>query len=229
MFKLLTWNILHKDFVQDDKFLNWDERFTLIKKMIDSVDADIICLQEVDLDNIDEFKQFGNIVYQDDKRRIKAYNKWKMEESKKPNTSVLAIITKGEILSHEVGSRTLSAKIRMNGMELTVSNVHLETKRIATYELQRKHIDKLLKSDIICGDFNDFPDSEIIQYMEQTYGKSIYNDRFPITFVGQNNWCLDYVFSKYNIVEYTIDPIIYMLKDGIYPSDHARVVVELGF
>eukprot|EP01084_Bolivina_argentea_P005704 10767_1 len=62
---LLSWNIMYKDFIDkndypycNDSQLNWNERLPKITNIIESYNADIICLQEVDKYSFND--DFGN-------------------------------------------------------------------------------------------------------------------------------------------------------------------------
>ena len=54
-FSLLSWNIIHKDFVDPEDYtyatekqLNWNYRLPKIKNIISKYNTDIVCLQEID-------------------------------------------------------------------------------------------------------------------------------------------------------------------------------------
>jgi hypothetical protein len=232
--KLFTWNVLHPDHTNVHE-------------------AESISI----LEDYAEFITNYHLIYQNDKRRIKAVNKW-ISSGKpidfKPNTLVCATFvrkTVGNISNVVVGSRTLTTTIVLSKTktQLTITNVHLEAGR-GVNEIHIKHLSKLATSDIICGDFNDFPGEPAMKYMsdglklksiweiggiplgDKETNRQVDNDiglanetSNPITFrYHEKIWTLDYIYYKDCItpIELSITAAFTGLTKT-HPSDHLWV------
>lgn len=235
--KILSWNILHPDFI-DCKFkpIDYSHRLPIIINNLLSHDPAIICLQEADSATIEsDFAIFTEytLIYQNDKSRQNRLNKWRENidsNMKKPNTIVCAFLVKKNcfIIHPEIiiGSRSLTIHLSWQDLKFTISNVHLESGKCKD-AIHIKHLSKLLNSDIICGDFNDWLDEPFIDYLNEKgfirapiKGYTYKHDGFQSL--------IDHFFFKPQKLCLHSSKVLHF--DGItrdYPSDHAIIVVDL--
>lgn len=107
--------------------------------------------------------------------------------------------------------------------KIRISNVHLEA-RCVDSALHVKHLSKLLGSDIILGDFNEFPGKPGIELLlENNY--NVIPRR--LTFIdGEKRWTIDYVFykGKFKEIQWK-ENFTGVTKD--HPSDHLWIIVEI--
>ncbi len=247
--KLLTWNILHSDYyvfhdqsaVKVDDVLkdqqevkqevkqeiNHEERLIKIFDTIKLYDADIVCLQEVDSSQIDAYiNAFPNykVFWQSSKDRLKKLKKWREQNTPKPHTITCATLIKNNIetLNTVIGSRSLSNTIKYNNKIITISNVHLESGKNVN-EIHIKHVSKLIHSDILCGDFNDFIGEPVIEYVKQNNYNSVYDKKCPpFTFDDKNKKMLiDFIFYKSPIKHTSIE-----WEPETKYSDHIPIITE---
>lgn len=239
--RVVSWNILHPDHVNvypnvDSKYLEWEHRKEAIFKRLRNYNADIICLQEVDSSRIkefeDEFKEYS-ITFQNDKTRTKKLKKWLEDpESKKPNTLVCATLVRtefGTVIGSTVGSRTLTVSVELidsGKKSIRITNVHLESGK-GTTDIHIKHLSKLSESDIIIGDFNDFPGEPAIEYLTEHGFTNGFKKKLPrMTFKdGIREWVIDFVFYK----NFELKHIEWLNFNGVgkdSPSDHCPILAE---
>lgn len=235
--RILTWNVLHPDYVDSDlesKYLEWEYRKERIRSIISrEIDnnVDVICLQEADSSKLLDYSFNGyTLFYQNDKTRTKKLNKWIIggcNPKDKPNTLVCIILVKDgmNVSNMVVGSRSLTLTI--NGVKVT--NVHLEAGTGVT-DIHIKHLSKMLDSDIVLGDFNDFPGEPAMEFLSERGFNKIPN---RITFKHpkdkKKQWTFDYVFYK---DRFTCSNVVWQDEfTGLspdHPSDHMMIVVEIN-
>lgn len=234
--KLLTWNVLHPDHAHkheqkelDAKYLTWEWRkerimSKLLRAVTDGVD--VICLQEVDSSNLDDYKIEGFVMYhQNDKTRTKKLKQWidlGRNLENKPNTLVCAILIKEglQVSDVKIGSRSITMTIA--GVKIT--NVHLEAGRNTT-DIHIKHLSKMFDSDVVLGDFNDFPGEPATELLSE---KGFLKIPDTITFKdGHRNWTIDYVFynKKYKCKDIVWDDDFVGLTEK-HSSDHMMIMVD---
>jgi endonuclease/exonuclease/phosphatase family metal-dependent hydrolase len=225
--RVLTWNILHPD--SDDKRNRDATRISKILDRIKGYHPDVVCLQEADSAQMEEYIEVFSeyhVVWQDDKTRKKKLDKWRKEGGQKPHTMVCATLIKKpiEIVEYAVASRSLTVKIRLeNGIELVVTNVHLESGRNVD-AIHVKHLTKLVHSDVLCGDFNDFIGEPAIDFVKEKGYISVYAKSRPeFTFHDSNRKMLiDFIFYMPKLkIEH-----VQWEKDTVY-SDHVPVIADL--
>jgi endonuclease/exonuclease/phosphatase family metal-dependent hydrolase len=161
---------------------------------------------------------------------LKSFSNGKTEGGKKPNTLVCATLVKEPfvISNCNIGSRSLSVTI--NG-KLVVTNVHLESGENTT-DIHVKHLTKLLDSDIICGDFNDFPEEPAIKYLCTKGFNTVYIKGYPrATFTHLNKvFVLDYIFHKPTLqLKHIQWDEIKQGVSSIHPSDHVPVTADFWY
>ncbi len=242
--RIVTWNILHPDHINvypdvERKYLEYEHRLPLIIERIRKYDADVVCLQEADaysiVENFAEFKEY-TLVYQNDKSRTKRLDKYKADlckgdlSSKKPNTLVCAMLVRNDfakVTDTKVGSRSLTVDIlTAPGKTIKITNVHLESGK-GTTEIHIKHLSKLLDSDIICGDFNDFPGEPAMEFLDEKGLTSVYKLRCPKqTFVHINKkWIIDFIYHR----GLKLKHVEWLEITGVtekHPSDHSPVIAD---
>lgn len=233
--KLVTWNLVHPDHANvydlEQKYLDWEWRREKIRTKLSQEimnGVDVICLQEADSSRLEDYSFEGyTLYYQNDKTRTKKLMKWialGRKEEDKPNTLVCVILVKNgtNVSGVTVGSRSLT--LIVDGVKVT--NVHLEA-GAGTTDIHLKHLSKLVDSDVVLGDFNDFPGEPAIEYLSDKGFLKIPN---KITFKHKDkNWTIDYVFyngKKFKCVN-TVwqDDFVGISQD--HPSDHMMIVVDL--
>lgn len=164
MIKVLTWNILHPDYALPDRYLTnpnyltWSHRKSLIAQELQKTNADVLCLQEVCHNDFPELKGY-HVELNINKKREKEIKKGK-------NPLLVATYWKEdkfEKISEYKNSRTMTVTLKdKEGQEWSIMNVHLPVK----VEEQVLHLQKGVNCDIVCGDFNNFPDSEVIELVQ---------------------------------------------------------------
>lgn len=167
MIKVVTWNILHPDYALSDRYkikpahLTWEHRKPLIEKELIHTNADVICLQEVSHDSYPEMKGYEVILNINKKR------KKEIEKAERP--LLVATYYKSErftLVSTLHSSRTLTVSLKQNDDKVwIIQNVHLPVE----VKEQLNHLKGLKgkkRIDILCGDFNNFPDSDTIEFVK---------------------------------------------------------------
>ncbi len=241
--QLITWNVLHPDCTEkyDEKYasiINYENRLKNIAKYLRENNADIICLQEIDLSSFDEdyreFKDEYQLIPQNCKSKIKKIIKWKENGGDKPNTIGCATLVKKryDILETISGSRTLTTTIydKDSNKTIKIANVHLEAGKDTTM-LHIKHLSKLLDCDIICGDFNDFPGEPFAEYLvENGFTSADIHCRSSINYtylsICGNKMFIDHIFYKKETVscseiEYGVAGVLENLA-----SDHCPIRIS---
>ena len=225
--RVLTWNILHPD--TDDERNADPDRLNKIFDRVKHYYPDIVCLQEVDMSQIEDvytasFSDY-HVVWQNDKRRVKVLEKWRKDREKKPHTMVCATLVRKdmEVLGHTVASRSLTVTVKKGDRVINSTNVHLESGKDVN-EIHLKHLTKLVgNADILCGDFNDFIGEPAIEYVKDNGYLSAYAKSRPeYTFYDLGRKMLiDFVFYKpvlkFGHVQWEKETVL---------SDHVPVIVD---
>lgn len=257
--RILTFNILHRDHTPHDRYpfcnpqyLTWEYRYPRIIEKILAPNADIICLQEIDAYQVDQYfiEPLAQHGYQctlqehrSGKRKLYKYIKELDQNPLKPNTIICAIFYRNmELLHTIVGSRTLCVVLKQGTVNWIVTNVHLE----AHWNMQKervKHIQKLcdkLSGEkipqghiIICGDFNSEPDNELFIIMETHGYRNGYTakKRPPWSFSAPGRlWLLDYFLYKSTCdgectlsIDWNHLPQRELIPNSNHPSDHREL------
>lgn len=234
--RIVSWNVLHPDHTDvypsvNPEYLKWEYRLSLIHRILSGYNADIICLQELDSSILIDMPGY-TLIYQNDKQRTKRLTKWKLNpETKKPNTLVCGILVKNgfaKIEQVKIGSRSITATLNINGRQIVLTNVHLESGS-GVNEIHIKHLSKLLDSDIICGDFNDWIGEPALNYLEQNKFKNGYDLKCPkYTFVHEHKQMLiDHFYSKLKITNIEWIDISGVSQE--HPSDHTPIIADFMY
>jgi nocturnin len=174
---VMQWNILADslaiDFpAVDERYLNWDHRRRLILDEIDRVNADILCVEE-----LDHFEDFL-LPHMQEKEFDGIYNK--KPDWHKDGTAIFYRTEILELLEHHIikfpeGNQFgLYARMRMvkENLEFVVVATHLKSKK--DFEARRVEeteviLNYLTKDPnlpiIICGDFNSEPTWETYHHL----------------------------------------------------------------
>jgi len=178
-FRLLTFNCLVQDFVDDKKYpksdaasLVWATRFAKFQEILRSSNADIICLQEID-----------ESLFTSDWQPFLNSQGYQAHYQKKPNwgnvTAFKVNTFSMEWIDHR--SRALLCLLRCleNNHPIYVANVHLSAKwdkceeKVNQVKSLFKQIEKHQQSldltmanssVVVCGDFNSSPNSGVYKY-----------------------------------------------------------------
>ena len=160
----LTWNIelqkFYEKYKESKDIIKWPKRLSVILEFLKNSKADIICLQEVDLekakDDFDElFSIYDYTVHEISKKRTNFYGNmilWKK--------SVF------ELVSHNFRSYSIDVVLlhKKSNKKLWITNVHLRAGLMSGEKTRVNQLESRLKdkknkynniSACICGDFND--------------------------------------------------------------------------
>lgn len=244
MIKILTYNVEAQRFYRKEdiiklglEYYEWNDRLAKIKKIIEDVNADIICLQEVEIATFTvDYKSLTDDKYgyhghpQPDRKRSSPignfilYRKSKFSATNLEYTSCAVIMTLKDLVT--------DASIR-------IANVHLKAgiiipESISTRISQLKSVLKH-KLDIICGDFNENFDTnkEIIKLVTDN-GFIIHNKYLTCFTIDKimdtNYWCFDNILTKdqYNVVIQQCPNIVGLqIPNELIPSDHIPLDILL--
>jgi endonuclease/exonuclease/phosphatase family metal-dependent hydrolase len=229
-FKILTWNI-------DCLTRPYDERYTVITKIIHEEDPDIITLQEANLFFFNELKHNYTGYFKSD------YCGALTTMSKYPIIQQKCYI--GKTLQYRP---VLVVDVLVDHIQVRIINVHLDSssfyKQIRIAQL--KYINTKIDYDniIYMGDFNfsdemeasvvhpSFVDAWLIFNLgDGGYTWDMHNNAMALknSFSDDTNSRLDRVYLKGNFNIHNM----YMIgkekiRDDIWPSDHFGLVVEIG-
>lgn len=237
--RIMQYNILAECYATLDnfpyvnpRFLEWEFRFDMIVQQILTIDADVICLQEVESDLY--FERLSVIL---EKRGgyLSIYKK-RPYHHKKDGCAIffkegkLEIITKTE-LSYNSLAKDISAGDRAQTNNIAIGiyfqeisplrrrfwviNTHLfwDPKAPDVKLGQAKMLKKFIYSQlqrspggvIICGDFNSTPESDVCHYMLED---GLFDSAFDLDYPSHTNItpgfcnCIDYIW--YTIGEFNV-------------------------
>ena len=243
-------------FNTNPEFLKWDYRRNLLGMILLENTFDIMCFEEVDELPLNEIKSVLVPLGYD--------YAWKQKFYSKPNepndgTAVfwnkkLFKLGKEKILQYSYNSQPTTQfammlclqSISTDSFSVCVVATHLKAKpgfedirKIQSEQLisELKNFNSNNYAEIICGDFNDTPDSPACHIMKQNY-KSAYDSELVNPINDMWTTCkkrkelvkrtIDYIFydnTKINcikILDIPQDPNI-ILPNGDYPSDHLLI------
>lgn len=242
MIKIITYNILAQRFYKysgdkKTKYFDWDYRKQLIINILIKNDADIICLQEVELAN---FKVDFNELFN-------RYDYFGHEITKKRVSPIGNIILwkKNVFNGNDCVNTSCSNKITFEyiktGYNFKFCNVHLKAginsdESIKARISQLKSVNRL-DGDIICGDFNDdFKNNNGIIDLIDELNYKIYNTYKTCCVIDGNDahyWCFDNIMTKKNFdKEIKIEKCKSMsnlrIPDTDNPSDHIPLIFMMS-
>ena len=226
-FSFLQWNTLNSEYSNieafpkaDPKILTWDYRKPLIEEELKKIQADIICLEEVNAGDVEFFKSVFQDKYETTyQKKGKSseglcflYSKEKFEGIVQPKLESY-IDADGKPQSYVYQIHILKLKNKENHF-LIVGLTHLKSKSaFASARLQQvDQFTKFLKvtteefksqnpgakvATLVGGDFNDEPHSEVLQRMKnETNLKSVFEGVEFTTFKHrEKEYCrvIDYI------------------------------------
>jgi mRNA deadenylase 3'-5' endonuclease subunit Ccr4 len=260
-FTLCTWNTLAKSLCDDDSFpyvdhvnsLDWSHRQALIEKTLTEMNADIVCLQEVDQDIYDEFiLEFSRKNGYLPSFNKKPHNKdgcCLLVKSKVFHVKSVLHFHYGEFTKEKTPNQVaIIAKLihKATQKPLCVSTTHLKAKE-GFEEMRAFEMDALLKETayeawptrIIAGDLNDVVTSPVCDLLRKAQMKSAYPSGVWTTFkkraTGEVCREIDYVWYSSGVIPIEIleipnkDVFRSRLPCYEFPSDHLNLMVKFVF
>lgn len=249
-FCLASFNILHPDYAYphryphcDEKDLAFDHRWPLIVEQVRG--ADVIALQEVNLEHYNLYKSTFpeyHVVFQDLQRKQKELDKWRESQSdkRKPNVCVVATLVLAARFSVEETvskSRSLTTIVRdvATAKRFGVTNVHLEANRDGSHDVsvvQTKHVESIHNfllnrggmPHLVVGDFNNFPDTPPLQYLESRQFLRVKNG-IPTFSTFNRSESIDHCLYTPDLQCNLIDcsDVKVLIPNQHFPSDHLAV------
>lgn len=236
---VMSWNILAQEYVrreeypQDEKTSpEWEDRLHIIHNIIVGIKPDILLLQEVTLDTFEEdflplFSYYDYVIHRKDKKR--------------KNFIGNAILWRKDIIQlvkQESKTRSIHAKLNIDGKLLCISNVHFSA-GVTRKEAERiKEVISCLgvwqgeDNVLVGGDYNDdFRNEEGITplFDEFTGYKS---KEYTCTSRGVP-FNFDHILIRGKIASRRIAPLIDIIKtpvpNCIIPSDHIPIMSQITF
>jgi len=260
--KILSYNVEAQRFHRKEdvlangmKYYEWEYRLKLILDIIKDSEADIVCIQEVEIETFEsDYKSlaahgYGMIGHDITKEKSKKSDNDKTETTPKEKRSkrnspignfVLWKTSKFKLIesAHTSCANILTLENLATKSTFKLANVHLKagisnTDSIKTRISQLQSVSEH-KPDLICGDFNDNFDKnvEIIDKVKEL-GYTIHNRYltcFTISRDKENHyWCFDNVMTTNGrfIVRVPKCQSIsnLQLPDDSNPSDHIPLII----
>lgn len=235
--------------VSDPKVLTWDYRRTLYKDILLNIHFDIMCFEEVDSVILTELKAIleplgflhiwhpkfytkpdepydGTVIFYNKKLfKLNSYGIIQYRVDNRLTTQFAAIMSL-ESISESVFSVCLAAthlKARPGYEQVRLSQVKQLTSEIFSYNPRNYPV-------IICGDFNDTPDSLACQKMIKYFKSAYTNENSSWTTCKKRQELvkrvIDYIFhdDKLKCVQtLNIPEGSYVFPSELYPSDHLMI------
>ncbi len=256
--KVVSYNILANSYIKLEWYtrsspeaLKWENRRNLLAKKITKINADIICLQEVEADAFEiledslQKKSYSGVYYK------KGYGKpdgcatfFRRDKLKLKNEHAVYYNdkAKGKINS---GHLALILDFELDIGILKVVNTHLKwdsknKEEHLGYKQLSELIDSYIKKDnysygwVICGDFNAQPNSFVIKELLKNNFKDAYaNKEQPTCNPNGRTKRIDFIFHSTQIASSPVKlPDIddtTPLPSEVEPSDHLAIMASLVF
>lgn len=223
-------------YVNDTTCLTWFNRKALLIEQIEKINADIVCLQEVELETFeDDFLELINKMEYSYNRHIVS----------KARTSPIGNITIWKNTKYNSTSFIQKSCALINTIvnnetheNIIIANVHLKAGLYNSQPVRKNQLLSILKStpDIICGDFNDNFKEDGLLYpiiIENRY--SIKNDQLTCLVYNEHNKTINWFLFDNVIVKNQIDKIIKINKynklkkipSKKHPSDHLPLIFTI--
>ena len=187
----------------------WKHRKPLIEKELIKTNADVICLQEVSHESYPEMKGYEVVLNMNKKR------KKEIEKGKKP--LLLATYYKSDkftLMDTVQNSRTLTLTLKHgNVLMWKIQNVHLPVE----VKEQLNHLKHLEGIDVLCGDFNNFPDSELVKFIKSK-SFQISQPQPKSTYYKEDT--IDYIFTTPEYYTKQYWGTTTKMPSAKWPSDH---------
>ena len=255
--KVASYNVLANSYIKlewytrsNPEVLQWENRKNLLTKKITEINADIICLQEVETDAFEVLenslkKSYSGVYYK------KGYDKpdgcatfFRKDKLSLKNEHAVYYSdeAKGKINS---GHLALVLDFEFDVGMLRVANTHLKWDnknkgRHLGYKQITELIDSHIKKDshsygwVMCGDFNAQPNSFVIkEVLKNNFEDAYANKEQPTCNPNGRAKRIDFIFHSTQIVSSptklpTIEDTT-PLPSEVEPSDHLAIMAELTF
>ena len=220
-------------YVNDTTCLTWFNRKALLIEQIEKINADIVCLQEVELETFeDDFLELIN-------KMEYSYNRHMVSKAR---TSPIGNITMWKRNKYNCASFIQKSSALINiivnsttNKNIVIANVHLKAGLYNSQHERKNQLLSILKSnpDIICGDFNDNFKEDGLLYpiiIENKY--LIKNNQLTCLVYNEHNKTLNWFSFDNVIIKNQIEKIIKINKcnklkkipSKIHPSDHLPLI-----
>lgn len=228
--KIVSYNILAQRFVKTPDIESFDVR---INKIINSLlleDASVICLQEVELADVER----------DFELLLRTYDYFGHTISKKRSSPIGNIIL-WKRQYEKVASMTTSAAVLVSllidNKKRFIANVHLKAGLIAGEKQRLAQLKSILahNPDLICGDFNDTMSEErsayklFDAYKVVTPGLTCYVKDSCNHTINKPYWPFDHFIYKpevFGVVSIIPTDLECIIPNDIHPSDHMMVIFQ---
>lgn len=254
--KVMTWNVLHKIPCEEEQEHPWADRREGMRKVVDRVRPDILCLQEAHpeqadylLENMPDHWWFGKdrhgrnegegcpIAFDTTRFRLLDWKQfWLGPVPDEPNSltwtnDVPRIVTIGHFEDYGTGQKFIVANTHMDHL--------VPTSRTKAIDLLRERLPEGTEEEplILVGDFNSPAWSKPHRLLMK--GPKRFYDTFrmlrrgasPVSgtfhhFKGKGFMRVDWILTQPRLNVDRLD-ILHDTPDGIYPSDHFPVVAHL--
>jgi len=146
------------------------ERQEMLCQELNRVNADVVALQEVSAIAEQSYTQYPHTVFR----------RYSEQGGEGLGNEGLRFLSKFPVLSAEAGwefsaalhNCGLRVKLRINGVSVAVTNVHLDYKSVAVREAQILAVTDWMAArsepedaEILCGDFNSYPESSVYRFL----------------------------------------------------------------
>jgi mRNA deadenylase 3'-5' endonuclease subunit Ccr4 len=215
---VVTWNLLHPDWALPDRYRNcprkalaWEHRKPLVEQELNKLDADFICVQECPHEDYPEVKGY-QVELALNKSRRKSIAK-----GKRPLLCAIYYRAPWLLTARKAASRSLSVSfVHPQGGTLSLRCVHLPVEA----KEQEAHL-KDLTEDVVCGDLNNFPDTEPVALVHAA-GYSKWAKQPRSTYYRSD--VIDYIFcrdeSQWRLAPRLIWGTPARMPSIVWPSDH---------
>jgi endonuclease/exonuclease/phosphatase family metal-dependent hydrolase len=241
---VLSWNILSQFCINEQKSeLSWNVRLPCILKILEQSNADIILLQEVDLEHFEN--DFASLLVKYSHERHKIILKGKHQRTN-PFGNV-TLWKMGTLVNTIINSRCLHIELILQENQFIVTNVHFPAKNgLEGYKEKLQHFISCTKvwkdtnNVIFGGDFNDglcFKDTDgkIIGL-----GCDVKESGFivppeelsKLTCKGRNLSNVDHILVRGKLkASYMpcLDFDVHQIPNSLIPSDHIPVLYTVSF
>lgn len=211
--RILSYNILANRYYEGK--MGWPERLEMIKRKLYTV-ADIICLQGVELNDVDG--ELGAFLNQLGYRYVR-------HTVDKNRTNPIGNLTAWKGLNY-AKHKTNSSAVVVWFDNLVLANVHLKAGIYTHSEVRNSQLRSIMRynPDVIVGDFND---DFVINPAPNGYHRSESTLTVFTKDIEPCFWAFDHCFSKWPV--HTNAEMIYgPIPDNIEPSDHIPVLFDIS-
>jgi len=233
--KIISYNIMADVYTSPDKFpyvtdphiLSWDYRLKLILQKIDDYDADIICLQEVEISKIPtdfiahypEYECIHHVINKKRKNIIGNMTFWRKNKFK--------------MVSHELGSYGIFITLVYDDFTFWLANIHLRAGKISGVADRVCQIKSCLKKlpsipSLICGDFNDpMAENAEIRKLFEACNMTCHSGGISWCGITEHN-TFDHIVVRDMVIVVMPNIEFTYLPNETEPSDHCAIRFCIG-